>query len=249
MRGRAKQIGRRWGILALVVLVALTGCGLKSSKETDAAQDEASAGSTESTESAATNSDSGTLVTLAPTSVELQLTTNLNRATNAAQVWHDDAVLTYVSVDIPASLAPASGNEVYVFGSASDPLNWWTYSIAQESDKFVRAIIPKEDYLGADVVPVNTQYWQMNYVEALQLAETNGGSSFRSSHEGTRVTTFLSQRSPRGWLWWSVEYTAPSGDVFTLLVNPFRGEVVDETGNELAPPKGSTTSSSGTDAI
>jgi hypothetical protein len=85
----------------------------------------------------------------------------------------------------------------------------------------------------------------MNYVEALQLAEANGGADFRTTNAGTRVTIFLSNRAPRGWLWWTVEYSAPSGEQFTLLVNPNRGEVVNESGDELAPP---ADDSSSTDA-
>lgn len=237
----------RWIVASLAIALSLTSCGLKGSKTTEETD---SASSTESTDAAVSTETGGsTVATILPTSVDVQLTTNLNRATSAATTWQPDAVLTYVSVEVPASLAPDAGNEVYVFGSPKDATNWWTYSIAEENGKFVRAIIPKEDYLGADVVPINTEYWQMNYVEALQLAEGSGGASFRSAHEGTRVTTFLSQRSPRGWLWWTVEYTAPTGDVFTLLVNPFRGEVVDETGTEVAPPKGTTPSSNGADGL
>lgn len=216
-------------LVILGLAVTLTGC--KNSKSSD----ETSETATETADETETSSTADDLTTILPSSVDTTLETHLNLARNAVQAWHPDAALTYVSIELPASLALDSGNEVYVFGSAQDTGNWWTYSLSQETGKFVRAIIPKEDFLGAELTPVNLEYWKMNHVEALQLAEDNGGNDFRLANTGTRVTLFLSQRAPRGWLWWSVEYKAPSGESFTLLVNPNRGEVVDENGNELSP--------------
>lgn len=231
-----RTTGWRLRTAALVVVLAfgLTGC--KSQVPSD---EETTPPEGETTEQPTTG-DPNSLTAILPSSVNTQVTTNLNLATNAASAWQADAALVYASVELPASLAPDTGNEVYVFGSTADRANWWTYSISQESGKFVRAIIPKEDFLGASLDPVNTSYWNMNYVEALQLAEANGGSEFRTTNAGSHVTIFLSQRAPRGWLWWTVEYTAPSSEQFTLLVNPNRGEVVNESGDEVAPAQDTT---------
>lgn len=225
-----------WLLVPALALV-LTGC--KKNAE-DQPTDQPSGETTTETQQPDTGTGGDSLTTVAPATINSQVTTNLNLATNASKAWQPDAALVYASVELPASLTIDSGNEVYVFGSAADPANWWTYSISQDTGKFVRAIIPKEDFLGASLDPVNTSYWQMNYAEALQLAEVNGGNAFRTSNSGTRVTIFLSQRAPRGWLWWTVEYTAPSGEKKALLVNPNRGEVVDEAGTEIAPPKDTT---------
>ncbi len=222
----------RGAALVCLIVVGFTGC-LRRDAEPEP-QD------TSDTTPQPTVSD---LTTLPPSSFDQELATHLEQATEAATTWKEDALLTYVSVELPASLVPNSGNEVYVFGSAGDVENWYTYSIAQETGKFVRAIIPKEDFLGRDLEPINQEFWTMNYVEALQLAELNGGFDFRTTNPGTTATTFLSHRAPRNWLWWTVEYTAPTGQQLTLLVNPFRGEVVDETGTEIAPPGGLPTPS------
>ena len=210
-----------------VLALPLPGC--KNKQAAEPATDQ-----TQTTDQSDTTADT-TLAGVLPSSLDTKLTTNLNLATNAAHAWHPDAVLVYASVEIPASLIPNAGNEVYVYGAASDLSNWWTYSVSEDTGKFVRAIIPREDYLGSLLDPVNTSYWKMNFVEAFQAAEKNGGGDFRTQNAGTRVTTFLSQRAPRGWLWWTVEYTAPSGEQFTLLVNPNQGEVVNENGDQLAP--------------
>lgn len=240
LRGR----GLRMAALFLVLSLGLTGCGLK--------QDNTSSTDTGTDTGTDTSTDTGTdtsagvtdLTTISPASAETSLQVNLAAATAAATTWKSNAALVYVSVDIPSNLAQNAGNEVYVFGSPDDPTNWWTYSLAQESGKFVRALIPKEDYLGDEITPINLNYWNMNYVEAFQLAEANGGAAFRLTSPGARANLYLSQRAPRGWLWWTAEYTAPSGEQFTLLINPNLGEVVDEQGTPIAPSTQSSTSQS-----
>jgi len=149
-------------------------------------------------------------------------------------------------VELPADLAPNTGREVYVFGSAANIDNWYTYSVAEDTGKFVRAIIPKEDYLGRNLDPINFDFWTMNYVQALQLAEANGGADFQTNNSGTTITAYLSERAPKNWLWWTIEYTAPSSETFSLLINPFQGNVVDESGNEVAPAGGQPTPATGT---
>lgn len=237
MEGQGFSQGRRGlrsAALFFVLALTLTGCGLKSDDQ--ATTDTSTDTTTEEPLTTDTTPTTNDLSTITPGSVAPDLDAHYAAAQAAAQAWQADAVLTYVSVDVPTTLATGQSNEVYVFGSASDSANWWTYSVSQATGKFVRALIPKEDYLGADIVPINTDYWTMNYVEAFQLAEANGGAAFRLLNPNSTITLFLSQRAPRGWLWWTAEYAAPSGETFALLANPFRGEVVDEAGTEVAPP-------------
>lgn len=225
---------RRFWVQPLILAglaLTLTGCLKQSSTPTS---------STSPTTTPSSPTAANDLTALAPTTFDVDLNAHLSQATAAAKLWKADAVVSYVSVEPPTSLVPNLANEVYVFGSASDLDNWFTYSYAEATEKFVRAIIPKTDYLGSSINPIDTSFWKMNYVEAFQLAEKNGGSTFRQSNPNTKVTMFLSQRAPRGWLWWSIQYTPLSGQALTLLVNPFRGEVVDETGKQLAPAKGTT---------
>lgn len=171
----------------------------------------------------------------------------LTAATTKAKLWEDDAVLHYVSVELPSDLSVTNATDTYVFGSAKDASDWWTYSFAEKTSKSVRAIIPKEDYLGSAITPINTSFWKMNYVEAFQLADANGGADFRTQHTDAKVTLFLSTRDPNQWLWWTAEYKTPAGDLLTLLVNPNRGEVVDSTGKQVAaPPTTSGTSNTTT---
>ena len=238
----------QWTVLLSTILLLLTGCGLKEKTTSDTSSSSTDLTSadtisdTSSTDTTSTTPDSTTDTTLVtndittalPTEAQASLDIHLAQAKAAASAWKTDATLSYVSVELPASLAPDNGNEVYVFGSAEDASSWWTYSISQATGKFVRALIPKDDYLGTGLIPVNEKYWKMNYVEAFQLADKNGGSAFRQTNPGTRVSVFLSQREPKGWLWWTVEYKAPSSQTFTLLVNPNLGDVTDENGTPVS---------------
>ena len=174
------------------------------------------------------------LTNVDPTSIDSSLATYLQLAKTKAAEWKRDAALYYVSIKLPVSLLPALANETYVFGSASDANNWWTISIAEGSGKYLRAIIPKEDYLGNTLKPINEQYWKTNYLTAFQVAEKNGGSTFRTNNIDTEVTMNLSQGEPKGWLWWYAEYKAPSGNSQKIIINPSDKSVVDDSGNIIS---------------
>lgn len=224
----------------LLIAFSLTGC-LKSNP-TETPTTEESTTSSQTTEPVTTVSD---LTNLAPASFDTDLMTHFTLGKAAARAWKPDAVLSYVSVTL-ATLAPNKGSEVYVFGSASDLDNWFTYSVSQDTGKSVRAIIPKADYLGSQLTPINEAYWSMNYVQALQLAEQNGGATFRISNPNPQMTVYLSNRTPRGWLWWTVEYTGASGETLVLLINPYLGGVADAQGNQLIPDRATPGTTSGT---
>ncbi|MCA9388262.1 hypothetical protein KC644_00695 [Candidatus Berkelbacteria bacterium] len=181
------------------------------------------------------------LSTLPPTSFDAILDSHYQAAQFEALDWRADALLAYVSVELD-NLTPNAGKEVYVYGSAGDLDYWWTYNLDQQNpNSTVRALIRREDFLGEELTPINLDFWKMNYVEALQIAEQNGGADFRSANPNTAVKLFLSHRQPRNWLWWTIEYQTITGQTFTLLVNPFRGEVVDEAGNEVSDSTNSST--------
>lgn len=229
------------GLLVATVAVSLTGCKAKTPAVTDTAP------ATDTSNTTATTPTTTDLTTLLPATFDADTAAHLAQADVVAKVWHADAVLSYVSITLP-TLEPKKGNEVYVFGSASDLDNWYTYSLSQDTGKSVRAIIPKADYLGDKITPINQTYWKMNYVKALQLAEQNGGATFRISNPNPQISVFLSNRTPRGWLWWTVEYKTASGQNLSLLINPNLGGVIDETGKQLVPDSTTSTPAASTTA-
>lgn len=176
-----------------------------------------------------TNIDAAAIATIDDT-----ITTNFNQAKEKAKEWKEDAVLVNMTVKLSKNLALSQATQTFVFGSATEGRNWWSFSLSEASGKYIRAAIPKEDYLGADVKPINMNYWKMNYIKAFQLAEANGGKAFRLNNKNSEVIATLSHSEPKGWLWWQIEYKSlTTGNKMTIKVNPFDSNVVDEQGNPL----------------
>lgn len=226
----------RTGFLIGLSAIALGGCSLPTfSKKSPPPAESTADVSPPGTAAPAVQ----TLKSTSATSFDQSIAAAVAAAQEKARAWQSDAILSYVSVELPTDLALNAATTTTVFGSAKDANNWFTYSLSEATAKSIRAIIPKEDYLGTAINPINLNYWKMNYVEAFQLADANGGADFREKHPDARVTLYLSHRAPNQWLWWTVQYKASANALLTLLVNPNQGEVIDSGGTQLvAPPAG-----------
>lgn len=211
---------KKTGLALLVLTLALTGlsCNLFKKNQTV-------------TPAKTNESSSNNLTAADPKSIDNSLASYLNTAKTNAKGWKNDAILYYVSVKLPTDLAPGEANQTYVFGSTNDNNSWWTISIAEKSGKYIRATIPKEDYLGNTILPIKEQYWKINYLEAFQVAEKNGGKDFRTNNQNALVTINLIQGEPKGWLWWKVEYKAGNDNLKTIIINPSDSTIVDDNGN------------------
>lgn len=152
---------------------------------------------------------------------------NLQLGTSLAKKWKEDAVLVYVQVKIN-SLTPDEGTETYVFNSPSLADFHYTFTISQKSKRYIRAIIPKEDYLSNNLLPIDFKYWKLNYVSAFQTAEKEGGKEFRERNSDWFVEINLSRGEPRNWLWYEVLYKSNSGNSLSIKINPYSGEVLRE---------------------
>jgi len=134
-----------------------------------------------------------------------------------------------VDSDIQENLTLATekgGMETYVFDSPSVPNLHFTFTISQKSKQFIRAAIPTEDYLGSGLLPIDKQYWKLNYVSALQIAEKEGGKDFRDRYLYWTVELNLKRGEPKNWLYWDVKYQERGGDSLSVRINPYTGEVV-----------------------
>lgn len=226
-------------LLLVTVTLIMTGC-INRQAPTPAPTDEQPSQQDES------STNTGALLTAHPQEFDAKITNRLNQATNAAHAKFADAKLVYFEITLSLDLEPEQGREIYVFRSEKIPDEWWTYSFDQSTGKSVRAIIPKEDYLGFDNLnPIQTQYWTTNYIEAFQIAEDNGGKIWRQDNTVTQIKLVIMHRQPRGWLWWTVEYTNSAENSLVRLINANadRQEVLDENFKEIAPPKGVTAES------
>lgn len=122
-------------------------------------------------------------------------------------LWKQNATFSGLFMTFSGTLVQNSTNEIYVFDSTDDPDNHYTVSVAQKSGNMLRAVVPASDYQGK-LKPVNVAFWQSNYVEALQLADLNGGKTFRSDNKLTSVDANLYRTSPNDFLYWVITYHA-----------------------------------------
>ncbi|MEK9156144.1 MAG: hypothetical protein AAB360_02470 [Patescibacteria group bacterium] len=132
-----------------------------------------------------------------------------------------------LEVEIPAGLSVNSGTSRYVYTNESDTANNWAITFSQTSGNYIRALIPKEDYLG-EIQPINTALWKFNYITALQLAEKNGGLVWREDNELVGVKLTLRHTPPKNWLLWTVEYAGKNGKL-TKTIDANSGQIIEAT--------------------
>lgn len=199
------------GVLICLALIIMAGCSLNSS-------------STSSSSSTTNDFLSQKSTTVAAKTLE-----NLNKAKTQAVIWKPDAIPVGYNFKVPANLNPKSLTETFVFGSAQDNDNWWTYSIDTDG-KTIRAIIPKDDFLGKDLQPIQENYWLKSYVETLKMADENGGLDYKAKYPEAEVTLTLAQIQPKNWLWYIVEYRSATNSK-KIRVSAYDGKIYDDQGN------------------
>jgi len=168
------------------------------------------------------------LSNLPPAQFDASIKENLAQATSFAKKWRSDAKLVYFQVKL-TSLIPNEGTEIFAFDSPSVSDSHFTFTISQKSKRYIRAIIPEEDYLG-NLSAIDQSFWKYNYVSALQTAETAGGKEFRDKNSTWTIEINLSRGEPNNWLWYVIDYKSETGDSFSIKINPETGEINKETG-------------------
>jgi len=141
--------------------------------------------------------------------------------------------LSAIDIEIAADLMPSSVISRYVFSSDTDPNNNWTMTFSEINTDFTRALIPKDDYLG-NVLKINTKLWKFNFVTALQLAEKNGGLSWRESNTLKDIRLTLRHTEPKNWLLWLVQYKADNSSLL-IKIDANSGRIVtdEDTPNSI----------------
>lgn len=158
-----------------------------------------------------------------------QMKANLVKANDAAKSWKANAQFYGIVLKIYPELKENALTETYVFGSNDDSQNWWTYSISEQSQKIVRATVPKEDYLGTALLPINETYWKISYIDALKTAESGGGLNFRAQNPEAQIYVILARTQPKDWLWWQVNYLASNANL-SLNINAADNQIYDANG-------------------
>ena len=212
---------RQWLLIAITGLL-LAGCGGLKNVPTVTPTTEVSP--------TPTKTAAATLLTVDPATVMPTLVTEFNQVEESAKAWRADAQFYAMTASWPANLVLGRAKRVYIFGSPSLPTLWWTVALNEQTNERIRALIPKEDYLGTGLPAMARQYWKINILEALQIAEKNGGTAFRTTYPGAEITSTLAHQGPLSWLWWVVTYRADTGQELTIRIHPSSGEIYTEQG-------------------
>jgi len=133
--------------------------------------------------------------------------------------------LSAIIVELPSTLALNSGSDRYIFSSSKDTLNNWVITLDQLTQNYIRATIPKSDYMG-EVTEIDTSLWKYNFVTALQLAESNGGKDWRENNTLDSAILTLKHTEPQNFLSWTIEYSATSS-TFTRKFDATSGKLLE----------------------
>ena len=146
-------------------------------------------------------------------------------ATAKAKAEENDSgnKFTALEVNLP-SLELKSGETRYIFSSDTDKTNNWTISFSQLTTNYLRADIPKDDYLG-NLTAINTALWKFNYVTAIQIAEKNGGQDWRETNGLDGIDAILKQNSA-GILVWNIKYTNRQ-NTFSINIDAATGKIIN----------------------
>ena len=202
-------------VLALLLAIGWSAYSNSAKKKTAQTATQTTSGSTATQVSNLTNFD--------PTDFDTIVKNEYAMALSKAQATDQQNQLGEVEVEIGPSLLPADTNTRYIFTSAADTANNWMITVAETSQSFIRASVPKDDYAG-NLTAVSVSNWKYNFVTALQIAEKNGGQTWRDSNTLTGAKLTLKNNSA-GTLIWLIDYSSSNGD-FTITLNASDGTVI-----------------------
>lgn len=229
-------------VLALVFLTGLTGCGnnqtvdeepeteqdlIEEQTEDDLIQEE--------TDQSSENILGGeNLLTIDADTIGPNQNEKLAFSRKKATEWQSNSKMVAVQIEVPSSLKQDAVSSRYIYSSPSVNYYYWTIAISADNTSYIRALIPKEDYLSSDLDIIVDDFWKLSYVQALQIADNNGGSSWREANNLGQVTLVLSRGQPNNHHYWNVEYIAVDQDGqrvdsnnFKLKISSYDGQIVE----------------------
>jgi len=206
----------KWALIGVLMLIFLILGGyiyLKNratNTTTDTSQDTTTATNTttdttsqDTTDSSAANSNS----ILNQTDDEATATFNNyeKQAYTQAKNWNSAASLCAASVKISSDMSTQGITYSYIYCTKSDKTYYFNINFNSEGD-YLRALIWQIDYIKAGLGVINRKYLQVSFYKALETAENDGGSTFRSSHNQSNITLNLYRREPNNYNYWTVQY-------------------------------------------
>jgi len=164
-----------------------------------------------------------------PTVIQTQLLRETKEATDFIRLIQPDAVLVLISSKYINSLSNTFGlsTNYYIYSSVAKPDYYFLVNVPRNNlDPMKRFLMPIQDFdLDFSVLEIPAQYWKTNYAKALQLAEAQGGASFRSAHKTFEVSVILARPAGK-YLVWFITYKATdaSGAKLQVQVDANSGE-------------------------
>lgn len=231
--------------ISLVFLTGLSGCGnnqtpddqtqTEEQPEVTQEQDDDDPNQDGSEETPTDDGESGeNLLTIEADTVDSAQKEKLAFSKKKATEWQSNSKLVAVQTEIPSSLKEDAVSTRYIYTSPAVNYYYWTIAISADNVSYIRALIPKEDYLSSDLDIIVDDFWKINYVEALQIADSNGGSDWREDNNLGQITLVLSRGQPNNHHYWNVEYVAVDQDGqrvesnnFKLKISSYDGQIVE----------------------
>lgn len=217
-------------VLGVVVMMALTALSCGRGTQTNDADNTAvdNTITNEANTVANTTVDTGSGLP-DPTATRPLLQGELKQATAKIQALKSDVVLQLVSMKFVNSLSDSSGlvTNYYIFVSPTDTRYYYMVNVPHNGEGIKRFLMPQEDMeLPFSLIPVPYQWWKLSYVDALKLAEENGGATFRAKHPKFEASVILGK--PTGqYLDWFITYRATDGsaDVLQVSIDAYDGKI------------------------
>ena len=208
-----------WGLLTAALLMTLSaaGCRRRAIDTTDNSTDNSISDITNTTTDQSTDftpypgTSSPESGLADPTVIQAQLLRETTEATDFIRLIQPDAVLVLVSSKYINSLSNTFGlsTNYYIYSSVSKPDYYFLVNVPRNNlDPMKRFLMPVQDFeLDFSVLEIPVKYWKVNYAQALQLAEAQGGAAFRSKHKTFEVSVILARPAGK-YLNWFITYKA-----------------------------------------
>lgn len=236
MKGRNSNLAAIL-VLGVVVMMALTALSCRRDTSTDNVDNTVNNTIANDVDAIA-NTVANTVVDTGsglpdPTATRPLLQEELKQATAKIKALKSDVILQLVSMKFVNSLSDSSGlvTNYYIFVSPTDTRYYYMVNVPHNGEGIKRFLMPQEDMeLPFSLIPVSYQFWKLSYVDALKLAEENGGAAFRAKHPKFEASVILGK--PTGqYLNWFITYRATDGsaDVLQVSIDAYDGKIQTPT--------------------
>ena len=179
--------------------------------------------STPTTTTTNTTTQVSNLTNMDPTDFDSSTKNEYALAASKATVANSGNKIALIEVNLDKDMLPTNVSTRYAFVAPTDANNNWVITIT--GGNFIRALIPKEDYLGS-LTAFDTKLWKYNYVTALKLAEKNGGLTWRENNTLLAVKLTLRNVGTTSQLAWNIQYLSSDAN-FTVKFDANSGKLLD----------------------